>query len=191
MYGMNIRQGFRTAKRCMDSRKATSGRGRIGMLARVCYNRTNKEVTPVSEQKNVAGPRQLWNSALKAVKGENTNALIEQFTSEMTLVAEGLCEDQARLRQAVDDVRREQDASVQSLRSEQAAMDTAMQENQRDIDRKLEDISRRLAALEKSRAAVPAKPEKKRNMNVISQVTILAAIVCGTWLLVTVLNLIG
>lgn len=161
------------------------------MLARVCYNRMNKEVTPVSEQKNVAGPRQLWNSAVKVVKGENTNALIEQFTSEMTLVAEGLCEDQARLRQAVDDVRREQDAAVQSLRSEQAAMDTAMQENQRDIDRKLEDISRRLAALEKSRAAVPAKPEKKRNTNVISQVTILAAIVCGTWLLVTVLNLIG
>ena len=191
MSGMNILQGFRTENRWMGEGEATSGSGRIGTLARVCYNRINKEVTPVSEQKSVAGPRQLWNSAVKAVKGENTNALIEQFTSEMTLVAEGLCEDQARLRQAVDDVRREQDAAAQSLRSEQAAMDTAMQENQRDIDRKLEDISRRLAALEKSRAAVPAKPEKKRNMNVISQVTVLAAIVCGTWLLVTVLNLIG
>ena len=191
MRGMNIRQGFRTGKRWMEEGKATSGQGRIGMTAQVCYNRMNKEVTPVSEQKNVTGPRQLWNSAVKAVKGENTNALIEQFTSEMTLVAEGLCEDQARLRQAVDDVRREQDAAAQSLRSEQAAMDAAMQENQRDIDRKLEDISRRLSALEKSKAAVPARQEKKRSMNVIGQVTVLAAIVCGTWLLVTVLNLIG
>ena len=161
------------------------------MSAQVCYYRMYKEVTHVSEQKFVTGPRQLWNSAVKAVKGENTNALIEQFTSEMTLVAEGLCEDQARLRQAVDDVRREQDAAAQSLRSEQAAMDAAMQENQRDIDRKLEDISRRLSALEKSKAAVPARQEKKRSMNVIGQVTVLAAIVCGTWLLVTVLNLIG
>ena len=34
----------------------------------------------------------LWDGALKMVKGENTNQLIEQFTAEMNLVAEGLCE---------------------------------------------------------------------------------------------------
>ena len=33
----------------------------------------------------------LWDGALKRVKGENTNQLIENFTAEMTLVAEGLC----------------------------------------------------------------------------------------------------
>ena len=38
----------------------------------------------------------LWDGALKMVKGENTNQLIEQFTAEMTLVAEGLCEDQTK-----------------------------------------------------------------------------------------------
>ena len=40
----------------------------------------------------------LWDGALKMVKGENTTQLIEQFTAEMTLVAEGLCEDQNKLR---------------------------------------------------------------------------------------------
>ncbi|MGN0779559.1 MAG: hypothetical protein ACI4MJ_10455 [Aristaeellaceae bacterium] len=147
----------------------------------------------MSEQKNIAKPLQLWNNAVKAVKGENTSALIEEFTAEMTLVAEGLCEDQARLRQAVEDVRREQDAAAQSLRSEQTAMESMMRENQRDIDRKLEDIDRRLAALEKAKAALLAKPEKeKKNISsILSQVTVLASIVCGTWLLVTLLNLLG
>ena len=34
-------------------------------------------------------PKKLWDGALKMVKGENTHQLIEQFTAEMTLVAEG------------------------------------------------------------------------------------------------------
>ena len=41
-------------------------------------------------------PKKLWDGALRMVKGENTASLIEQFTSEMTLVAEGLCEDQSK-----------------------------------------------------------------------------------------------
>ena len=52
----------------------------------------------MSEDKNVSKPRQLWDSAVKAVKGGSTEQLVETFTSEMTLVAEGLCEDQNNLR---------------------------------------------------------------------------------------------
>ena len=51
----------------------------------------------------------LWNQALKVVKGDSMNDMVEQFTQEMTLVAEGLCEDQARLRKAVDGLIREAD----------------------------------------------------------------------------------
>lgn len=137
----------------------------------------------MSEQKNISKPLQLWNSAVKAVKGENTGALVEQFTAEMTLVAEGLCEDQARLRQSVEDLRQEQDATAQSLRSEQLAVDSAIRENQRDIDRRLDEISRRLSALEKGKA------QPKKHMNILNQATVLVSIVCGTWLLVTILNL--
>ena len=49
----------------------------------------------------------IWNQALKAVKGDSMNEMVEQFTQEMTLVAEGLCEDQARLRRAVDGLLKE------------------------------------------------------------------------------------
>ena len=126
---------------------------------------------------------QLWNSALKAVKGDSTQQLVEQFTAEMTLVAEGLCEDQARLRQSVEELRREDDRHAQRLASEVQAIDATLRENQRENDRRLEDMQRRLAALESKANS------RRKERSWLSQVTLLVGIVCGTWLLVTVLNL--
>lgn len=137
----------------------------------------------MSEPKNVSKPLQLWNNAVKAVKGENTGALVEQFTAEMTLVAEGLCEDQARLRQAMEDVRRAQDALSQQMQSEQSVMESTLREQQRDVDRRLQEIERRLSALEKSR------PQPRKRAGVLDQATLLAGIVCGTWLIVTILKM--
>ena len=131
----------------------------------------------------------LWNQALKVVKGESTNELVEQFTQEMTLVAEGLCEDQARLRKAVDGLIREGDD--QRAKQEQDYQDLLrrLEENQKEHKRQLDDMSRRIAALEK-----PAAKEKKGvfqlGSDVISRLTVLAGIICGTWLIVTILNLL-
>lgn len=138
----------------------------------------------VSEEKTVSKPMQLWNNALKAVKGDSTAQLVEQFTAEMTLVAEGLCEDQARLRQSVEELRREDDRTAQRLVSEVQALESAIRENQRDTDRRLEDMSRRLAAMESK-----AGSRQKKHLGLIQQLTILVSIACGTWLLVTILNL--
>lgn len=132
----------------------------------------------------------LWNQALKVVKGDSTGELVEQFTQEMTLVAEGLCEDQARLRKAVDGLIRETDG--QRARSEQDYQDVLRQlgEHQQDTKRRLEELSRRIAALEK-----PAPKEKKSLRSVFSgdvlgRVTLLVAMVCGTWLAVSTLNIL-
>lgn len=138
----------------------------------------------MSEEKNVSRPMQLWNNALKAVKGDSTAQLVEEFTSEMTLVAEGLCEDQARLRQSVEELRREDDRGAQRLTSEVQAIETAIRENQRDTDQRLDDMQRRLTALENR-----VNSRGKKNDGIIRQLTMLASIICGTWLLVTILNL--
>lgn len=138
----------------------------------------------MSEEKNVSRPMQLWNSALKAVKGDSTAQLVEAFTAEMTLVAEGLCEDQARLRQSMEELRREEDRSAQRMMSEVQALESAIRENQRDTDQRLEDMQRRLSALE---GRLSSRAHK--NTGLIHQLTILVSIVCGTWLLVTILNL--
>lgn len=141
----------------------------------------------LTEERNQGKPS-LWNQALKVVKGDSTSELVEQFTQEMTLVAEGLCEDQVRLRKAVDGLIRETDG--QRTKSEQDYQDILRQiaEGQKDTSRRLDELSRRIAVLEK-----PAPKQKTGKFSLgadmISRLTLLAGIVCGTWLIVTILNL--
>lgn len=145
----------------------------------------------MTEEKNVSKPMQLWNSAVKVVKGENTAQLVEQFTAEMTLVAEGLCEDQAKLRRAAEELRTAQEQSEQRLDSRMEALDTALRENQRETDRRLDEMTRRLNALESRQAAKEAKGKesRRRDAGLIRQLTVLVSIVAGAWVLVTILNL--
>lgn len=130
----------------------------------------------------------LWNQALKVVKGDSTTELVEQFTQEMTLVAEGLCEDQARLRRAVDGLIKEGEG--QRAKSEQDYQDVLRQldTHQKDMKQRLDELSRRVSALEK-----PAVKEKKGKLrlggDLIGRLTILASIVCGSWIIVTLLKL--
>ena len=72
----------------------------------------------MSEDKALAEkPKTIWGNALNMVTGETTHQLIEDFTAEMTLVAEGLCEDQSKLRQETDGLMKETDRRIQSLDS--------------------------------------------------------------------------
>lgn len=141
----------------------------------------------ILEEKTANKPS-LWNQALKAVKGDSATELVEQFTQEMTLVAEGLCEDQARLRKAVDGLIRETDGQRGKAEQDYQELQRQIDMNQKDTQHRLEELSRRLAALEK-----PVSREKKGKFplgsDMISRLTLLAGIVCGTWLIVTVLNL--
>lgn len=138
----------------------------------------------MSEQKNVSKPMQLWNQAVKAVKGDTAGQMVEQFTAEMTLVAEGLCEDQARLRKSVEELARAQERSGQSAKSEIAALENTLREHQRDTDRRLEELSRRLTAMEGKQ-----KKKESAKLSWMNQAIVLVSIVCGSWVLVTVLQL--
>ena len=130
----------------------------------------------------------LWDQAMKVVKGDSMTDMVEQFTQEMTLVAEGLCEDQARLRNAVDGLIREADG--QRAKSEQDYQELLRQlgENHHQTQSRLDELSRRVSALEKS-AVKPQKGLFNLGTDVISRVTVLAGMICGTWLMVTLLQL--
>ena len=138
----------------------------------------------MSEEKTVSKPRQLWDSAVKAVKGGGTEQLIETFTAEMTLVAEGLCEDQNNLRREITQVRTLAEKLETRVDNEQEVLDTTLRENQ---DRRLDELTRRMNALEAKAAKQDGK--LKREKNLISQLTLLAGIIAGAWVIVTVLNL--
>ena len=145
----------------------------------------------MSEQKTTLTekPRKLWDGALKMVKGENPSQLIEQFTAEMTLVAEGLCEDQSKLRREVDQTMEQEDQRIQKLQAKIDLLETSLDEERNSHDRDLTELRGRLGALEKQSAKTPVQ-DKKKSRTVIRDLTWLVGIAAGAWIIVTILNLI-
>ena len=130
--------------------------------------------------------------AIRAVKGDNTQQLIENFTAEMTLVAEGLFEDQAGLHRRMDDVLKVQDRQAQDAASQIAVLEQQMEENQREYDRNLTELRTRLAALEKKEEEKEKNARKKKRSlkdepSFMTRLTTLAVILCVTAILVTLL----
>lgn len=131
----------------------------------------------------------LWDGALKMVKGENTNQLIEQFTAEMTLVAEGLCEDQTKLRREVDDLTIQEDRRIQKLESRIDLLESSLDEERKAHDKDVTELRNRLSPLEKQAAKQPGK-EKKRAGSIIRDLTWLVGIAAAAWVIVTIINAI-
>ena len=129
----------------------------------------------------------LWDGALKMVKGENTNQLIEQFTAEMTLVAEGLCEDQTKLRKEVSDQFTQEDRRDQKMDSRIGLLESSLDEERAAHDRDLTELRNRLAALEKQAKQAPAR-EKKKAATIIRDLTWLVGIAAVAWVIVTIIN---
>ena len=145
----------------------------------------------MSEEKTLTEKpkKTLWDGALKMVKGENTNQLIEQFTAEMTLVAEGLCEDQTKLRREVDNMTTQEDRRIQKLESRIDLLETSLDEERKAHDKDVTELRSRLSTLEKQAAKAPAK-EKKKAGTIIRDLTWLVGIAAAAWVIVTVINAI-
>ena len=147
----------------------------------------------MEEEKTLAEKQQkkptLWDGALKMVKGENTNQLIEQFTAEMTLVAEGLCEDQTKLRREVDEMTTQEDRRIQKLESRIALLETSLDEERKAHDKDLTELRGRLSTLEKQAAKQPGK-EKRKAGSIIRDLTWLVGIAAAAWVIVTIINAI-
>ena len=140
------------------------------------------------EEKEVSKPRKIWNSALKTVKGDTTQTLVENFTAEMTLVAEGLCEDQAKLRAKVESLESGQDRNRQRFDSEVESLETSLREQQKEMDGKLDALTDRISAIERTLDKTMKKKKGITGWGWLAQLTLLAAIVCGAWVLVTLMN---
>ena len=104
----------------------------------------------VSEQPKAENvPQKFWNGALKLVKGENTTKLIEDFTAEMTLVAEGLCEDQTKLRREVDRMITDEDRHIQKVESKVDLVEKTLDDEKNAFDQTITELRNRIASLEK------------------------------------------
>lgn len=143
----------------------------------------------MAELKPKSGPRQLIDSALRVVKGDTTQSLVEDFTAEMTTVAEGLCEDQAKLRSRMTALEHAQDRDRQRLEDALGALESETDGHTRELEERLRQLTARLDTLEKQDEKKQKAKKKFPGEGWLGQLTILAAIVCGAWVIVTILNL--
>ena len=103
------------------------------------------EKTGLAEKNtSVEKPKKIWDGALKMVRGENTAQLIENFTAEMTLVAEGLCEDQSTLRREVNKMMTDEDRRIQSLQTRIDETETSLEEERKAHDQDITEMRNRL-----------------------------------------------
>lgn len=136
----------------------------------------------MSDENNsiIRGPKKFLDNALKAVKGENTAQLVEDFTSEMTLVAEGLCEDQNKLRGEVNQLLSEEDRRIQKMDSRITCAERSLEEQQQENDRIVTELRNRLSVLEKKdqkeERGKLAQNGKKKERNRIREATILIVV---------------
>ena len=118
--------------------------------------------------------RDMLDTAVSGLKGRDMLSLVDSFTSEMTLVAEGLSEDLQRVQQQLAQLGVDQTiASEENLR----------------LQVEIRQLQRRIEALEKKQD----KQTQKRGIltGVLRQVTLIAAIIAAAWVITTLLRTFG
>ena len=128
--------------------------------------------------------KQFMNGVLSPLKGKDVGQLVEDFTAEMTLVVEGLSEDQTKLAQ-----------DTQQLSAQQTELEQRLLDGFHDADVSAGEMRKEIASLknrlDKAEKQLQEKKSKKGDgvTGILRQATWLAGIVCGAWIIVTIINL--
>ena len=147
----------------------------------------NDLITETTEHKTIMkSAKDFMNGVLSPLKGKDIGQLVEDFTAEMTLVAEGLSEDQQKLSQETDRL-----SSLQT-ELEQRVLDGFHDAEVSDDEMRAEIRDLR-ARLEKAEKQLQDKKDQKAKKSdgitgMLRQATWLVAIASGAWIVVTVIN---
>ena len=141
---------------------------------------------PTSSKNIMQSAKDFMNGVLSPLKGKDMGQMVEEFTSEMTLVAEGLSEDQQRLAQ-----------DNERLSAQQTELEQRMLDGFHDADVTADEMRKEIASLrsrlEKAERLLQDKKEQKPKKTegltaMLRQATWLVAIGAGAWIIVTVIN---
>ncbi len=141
---------------------------------------------PVQTEKKpiIQSTKEFFENTFGSLKGKDVGQMVEQFSGEMTLVAEGLSEDQARLSQLVDQVSSEQTVFEQSIRDDLHDLTVSISE----LNDKMDALNTRIEKAEK--AATDKKIKKTQGFTaMLRQATWLVGILAGAWIVTTIINL--
>lgn len=136
------------------------------------------------EKKDLIGSaKEFMNGVLSPLKGRDIGQMVEEFTSEMTLVAEGLSEDQKALADKAD-----------RLSAQQTELEESLLSRIHDLDADVQALRDQMKALEgrlgKAERAQQSRDKKREGLHgILRQCTVLAAILAGAWVLVTIISL--
>ena len=142
----------------------------------------------------VRGTRDFIENTVATLKGKDLNKAVEEFTGEMTLVAEGLSEDQAKLRQDLDKT----DAQLTLAQENALRLDTerrteirSLGDSVKQAQKRAESMEKRLEDLEKNVKELASKPRRAGLGQILRQATWMVGILCAAWVIVTILKMVG
>ena len=135
----------------------------------------------------VRGARDFIENTFATLKGKDMNQAVEEFTSEMTLVVEGLSEDQIALRRDVDG----SSAQLTLLEEKVLRQEKDRKAEAGDLQDEIKQMKKRLDSLEKALKEAEKKPQKMGLGQILRQATWMVGILCVSWVVVTVLKMLG
>lgn len=132
------------------------------------------DLQPEKKQGIIRRSKDILDTAVSGLKGKDMYTLVDTFTSEMTLVAEGLSEDLRHTQQELALL---------------AADQTIISEELPRLEGEIRQLQKRIETLEKRQDKQTAK--RGTLSGVLRQVTIIAAIIAAAWMVTELLKLIG
>ena len=132
------------------------------------------DLQPEKRQGIIQRSRDMLDTAVSGLKGKDMYTLVDSFTSEMTLVAEGLSEDLRHTQEQLALL-----GADQTITSEEIPR----------LEGEIRQLQKRIEALEKRQDKQTAK--RGTLTGVLRQVTIIAAIIAAAWVVTALLKVIG
>ena len=140
--------------------------------------------SPAEEKKDIIhSAKDFVNNIFQPLKGKDLGQAVEEFTAEMTLVAEGLSEDLERLSQQTD-----------ALSAQQTILEESMLDKIHDSEVSLGEMKNEIKALQKKldklEKAIGDKKISKVSgfTGLLRQATWLVSILMGGWLIITLIK---
>lgn len=133
--------------------------------------------------------KELLDSAVSSLKGQDLNKLVDTYTSEVTVVLEGMGEDLARLTSQTEDA----SARLTLLEEENRRRAEEAREREAEQKKREDELQKALAetrrALEKQTEKVERDKKKRGTVTgALRQITWIAAILGGAWVITTLIH---
>ena len=132
------------------------------------------DAQPEKRQGIIQRSKDMLDTAVSGLKGKDMYTLVDSFTSEMTLVAEGLSDDLHQAQQQLAQL-----GADQTITSEETLR----------LEEEIRQMQKRIETLEKRQDKQTAK--RGTLTSVLRQVTIIAVIIAAAWVITALLRAFG